>query len=94
MAINDKYACINCAHYEGNCGHHFRNSLGHIDYDCPHECEYDGRFVCDGPACFEPNEEQIRLEREKIIAELSKYSIDVLEETLSRLRKKGEINDD
>lgn len=90
MARDDKYACRNCAHYEGNCGHHFRDSLGHIDYDCPREGEYDGRFTFDGPACFEPNEEQIRLEREMKITELTKYSIDILEEALSRLKNKGE----
>lgn len=33
--------CKNCTKYKNDCGHHFKDSNGHINYDCPAE------FVCD-----------------------------------------------
>lgn len=80
----DIYKCSNCAKYEGDCGHHFRDTLGHLHYDCPAEGEYDGRWACDGPACFEPNEQLIQEEKkEKIDFLLKYYTEELLEEAIS-----------
>lgn len=29
--------CNNCTKFKGDCGYHFRDSQGHIIYDCPSE---------------------------------------------------------
>lgn len=37
-----KLECRNCKLYNGNCGHHFVDSINnHIDYDCPAEAVTD-----------------------------------------------------
>ena len=32
--------CIICKKYKGDCGHHFKDDSGHIDYDIPSEYIY------------------------------------------------------
>lgn len=53
--------CRNCKLYEGDCGHHFKDGNGHINYDCPSEGCCDRYGQC---ACYEEkrNEYQIQLE--------------------------------
>lgn len=39
--------CRNCKLYEGDCGHHFKDGNGHIDYDCPRETCCDRMGNCE-----------------------------------------------
>lgn len=33
--------CKDCAKYKGNCGNHFKDTNGHINYEIPAESMYD-----------------------------------------------------
>lgn len=87
--MTDRFECKHCAHYIGDCRHHFINSLGHIEYNAPRESEYDGRFSCDGPACWEPNEEIISADRQRKIANIiceSKGDVELLNAAIAKLQ--------
>lgn len=38
--------CKVCKKYKYDCGHHFKDDLGHIDYDIPSECVCDKYGNC------------------------------------------------
>lgn len=45
-----------CARFAGDCGKHYKDSNGHIIWDCPSESCYDGA-IGDEPICFTPSDE-------------------------------------
>lgn len=49
--------CKNCAHFKGDCGHHFVDWDNHIHFDIPSEAACDKYGQCNG---YEPSEEYIR----------------------------------
>ena len=80
--------CKDCAKYKGDCGHHFRDTNGHILYDVPSESMHDGA-IDSIPYCFEPSTEfQKRINMENA-REIAKYPIDVITLALD-LKKKNE----
>lgn len=46
-------SCENCTKYNGDCGYHFIDKNGHIDWDCPGEIYCDRTGHC---SYFKPNE--------------------------------------
>lgn len=59
-----------CARFKGDCGKHYKDSDGHIIWDCPSQSCYDG-VIGDMPICFTPSDEYKKKRRlqEKITIE-------------------------
>lgn len=75
------FKCNNCAKFKGNCGNHFKDSNGHIVWDCPSESMYDG-VIGDIPSCFDPSTEfQKRINMENAV-EIAKYPVEVIKMAL------------
>lgn len=58
-----KPSCKNCSKYKGDCGHHFKDNDGHINYNVPSESMYD-RWGGGNPKCWSPNEDYIQKRKE------------------------------
>lgn len=58
--------CKTCKKYNGDCGYHFKDDLGHIDYDIPSECACDVYGNC-------MSYEEIRNEYQIVLEQLEKY---------------------
>lgn len=79
--------CKDCAKYKGDCGHHFKDANGHINWDCPSESMYDG-IIGDIPACFDPSSEfQKRINMENAV-EIAKYPVEVIKLAL-KIKEQG-----
>ena len=75
--------CKNCAKYEGNCGNHFIDWNGHINYDISNEA-FDG-------SCFIPSEEYKEELKENIAKEIvDNYSIESIKRALAILETETE----
>lgn len=83
MKEGEKKTCRDCAKWKGNCGNHFIDSAGHIDYDIAREGFYDSVFAGDHAECFVPSEEyKEKCKREMIEGIVKRYSKEQLEEAL------------
>lgn len=86
--MNDQ--CKVCKKYKGDCGHHFKDDLGHIDYDIPSEyiCDQYGNCVS-----FEETRTKYQIALTNILENESKIKMyvntQVLIEALTRI-----INED
>ncbi len=70
--------CKDCEKYKGNCGHHFKDTNGHIMWDTPSESMYDG-VIGDTPKCFIPSKAYQEKCNNKVIKELARsYSVEFL----------------
>ena len=78
MMFND---CRDCKKYKGNCGNHFIDHLNHIHYDIPAEA-YMEDVIGEHGSCFEPSDDYIQTQKQKLAMGLSNYSIDTLEMAL------------
>ena len=76
-------SCVNCKHYKDNCGNHFINDEGHINYTLP------SPFLCENGIikCFELSDECNILK--SLIHNISNYPSDILK---LALLSKGEDN--
>lgn len=75
--------CADCKHYKGNCGHHFVDWNGHINYEIPDEDME--RF------CFEPSAEFLEKQKEEHIKRLiSEYTAEEIEEAVKKLKEVSE----
>lgn len=82
--------CRDCKRYEGNCGNHFRDAWGHINYNIPSESSMDNS-IGDYGNCFVPSEEYIESKRSEIVEKLaSEYSMEELASALLLLKTKNE----
>ena len=76
--------------YKGDCGHHFKDDLGHINYDIPSECACDVYGNC---VSFEETRTKYQITLTNILDNSSKIktyvNIPVLIEALARV-----INED
>lgn len=87
MIYND---CRDCALYRGNCGHHFIDIIGHINYTIPTESKMDDAT---GPygSCFIPSEQYSLETKKEIIEEITKnYSIETIRLALKKMEKESE----
>lgn len=72
--------CADCKHYKGNCGHHFVDWNGHINYEIPDEGME--RF------CFEPSEKFLVKQKEEHIKRLMlEYTAEEIEEAVKKLKE-------
>ena len=82
--------CKICNKYKGDCGHHFKDDLGHIDYDIPSEYVCD---VCSDCIYFEDGRTKYHIALADILHNVSKIqayvNTQVLIEVLTRV-----INED
>ena len=82
--------CKVCKKYKGDCGHHFKDYLGHIDYDTPSEYVCD---VCSNCIYFEDGRTKYHIALADILHNVSKIqayvNTQVLIEALTRV-----INED
>lgn len=82
--------CKICTKYKGDCGHHFKDDLGHIDYDIPsvYVCDVYGNCIY-----FEDVKTQCQIALADILHNVSKIqayvNTQVLIEALTRV-----INED
>lgn len=83
--------CRDCYQYIGDCGHHFKDWNGHINYEIPSEGMFDG-VIGDTPRCFRPSEEYLDSIKEEYAKDIAKkYSIEVIKRALEIANEK--IND-
>lgn len=81
--MGNKGACTTCKHYKYDCGHHFIDYDGHINYNIPRESMYDG-VLGDIPSCWEPSEQyKNQITNERINFLVKKYSVDELKQALA-----------
>ena len=93
MSSEDKYSCKNCANYKGDCGHHFYDSNGHINFEIPSESMFDGVMACYGAKCWQPNDELIERAHKKRIQEIMNYGIDDVKEAFEILQSQNSGGD-
>lgn len=74
--------CKDCEYFKGNCGHHFKDSDGHICWDIARESMYDG-VIGNTPKCFSPSKEYQEKINRKTAEEIAKYPIEVINMALA-----------
>lgn len=80
--MSNKGVCTTCNYYKDNCGRHFIDNDGHINYNIPRESMYDG-ILGDIPACWEPSEQyKKQLTNERIRLLSTNYLVDELKQAL------------
>lgn len=83
--------CKNCKNYKDNCGCHFIDSNGHIDYEIPRESICDQYGVC---VSYEENRNKYQIALENIKEygyRISEFvSINTLNEALIHMIKESE----
>lgn len=90
--MNDDIICKNCAHYKGNCGHHFVNADGHINYDIPSETMGD-KWGGGIPSCWEASAEYKKERDMETVKELARcYSADILKRALKYKTESGYLS--
>lgn len=83
-----EYECRNCKNYKGDCGNHFVDQNGHINYEIPRESCYVNRV---SPFCFEPsNEYKKELFKKDVEKILGEYTPEQIEAAMKLLKKQSE----
>lgn len=81
------YDCRDCELYKGNCGNHFIDGYGHINYNIPTESRMDNVIGSHG-SCFVASEQYILETKKEIIEEVVRnYSIETIRAALKEKEK-------
>lgn len=87
--------CKDCARYEGNCGFHYKDQFGYIDYEVPAEYACDRCGNCNHFKAKERSENEFEIalaNLNKHDAELKNFvDTNVLRKALESMIKEGKI---